>query len=107
MNASHLRDVRIEQAADGATLHVHVRPGAKRAAILGVYGERLKVAVNAPPEGGRANTRLLQALAEAVGLPRSRLAIVTGATSRQKRVSVSGLTPTELRTALEKALQNG
>jgi len=38
---------------------LHVQPGARRSALLGQYGEALKVAVQAPPTDGRANEALL------------------------------------------------
>lgn len=48
------------------------------------------MSVKEPAEDGRANEALLQLLARTWQLPRSDLAIVAGAASRQKIVHISG-----------------
>ena len=56
---------------DGVTIAVRVQPGAKKKAIVGVYGEgataQLKIAVQAPPVEGRANSALIEFLADTFG----------------------------------------
>jgi len=47
-----------------------------------------KVRIAAAPEKGKANTALCEFLAEYLGVARSRITIVSGATSRRKRVKV-------------------
>jgi uncharacterized protein (TIGR00251 family) len=73
---------------DGVTLEVRVQPGAKKTAIVGVYGDgadaQLKIAVQAPPIEGRANAALIAFLAELFDLPRGRVELVTGELSRNK-----------------------
>jgi len=73
---------------DGVTLAVRAQPGAKKTAITGVYGEgaaaQLKIAVQAPPLEGRANQALIAFLAEFFGLPRNRVELVSGESSRGK-----------------------
>jgi len=61
----------------------------------------LKVRVRAAPSDGEANAALGRVLARALGVPPSRVDIVGGATSRIKRVEVSGDAAT-LSAALEK-----
>ena len=62
-------------AAGGVTLAVRAQPGAKKTAIVGVYGEgaaaQLKIAVQAPPMEGRANLALIAFLAETFGLAKN------------------------------------
>ena len=52
----------LRAGAGGVTLAVRAQPGAKKTAIVGVYGEgntaQLKIAVQAPPVEGRANEAL-------------------------------------------------
>jgi len=78
----------IRAAAGGVTLAVRAQPGAKRTAIVGVYGEgvaaQLKIAVQAPPVEGRANSALAAFLAELFGLTKNRVEIVSGELSRSK-----------------------
>ncbi len=56
----------------------------------------LKVRVKAPPIEGRANAALLAFLAKELGIPKSRLTLLSGDTSRYKLVSVDDLEDNEL-----------
>lgn len=79
---------------------VRVIPSAARTEVRGVYGDRLKVAVNAPPEGGKANARLLQALAAWLDLRVDDVTVRSGHGGRDKVVAFSGTTEDELRERL-------
>ena len=74
--------------ADGATtlLRVKAVPGASRDTIAGTLGDRLKIRVAAPPEGGKANQAILQLLAKALGLDASSLDLTQGHASPMKTV---------------------
>jgi uncharacterized protein (TIGR00251 family) len=80
----------------GVTLAVRAQPGAKKTAIVGVYGEgaasRLKIAVQAPPVEGKANAALIEFLAELCGLPRNRIELQGGELSRSKVFLLCGIT---------------
>jgi uncharacterized protein (TIGR00251 family) len=82
--------------AAGVTLAVRAQPGAKKTAIVGVYGEgadaQLKVAVHAPPVEGRANAALIEFLAELFDVPRSKVELVSGELSRSKVFLLRGVT---------------
>lgn len=67
---------------------VRVRPGASRTKVGGEHGGALVVAVQAPAVGGRATEAALAALAEALGLRRRDVRLVTGATRRDKVVEI-------------------
>ncbi|HMM44732.1 MAG TPA: DUF167 domain-containing protein [Candidatus Macondimonas sp.] len=67
-------------------LAVHVQPGARRNAAIGVHGGRIKIAVSAPARDGSANARLLAWLAQQCAVPVSRLELIQGAGSRTKRI---------------------
>ena len=69
-------------------LRVKAVPGASRDAIAGPLGDRLKVRVAAPPEGGRANEAIVRLLAEALGVPIAAIAIVQGHAAPLKVVRV-------------------
>jgi hypothetical protein len=74
---------------DGALmLSLHVQPGARRTALAGEHGGRLKISLQAPPVDGKANEALLRHLAEVLGLRRAQLELVAGAGSRDKTVAV-------------------
>jgi uncharacterized protein (TIGR00251 family) len=78
------------RTAGGWTLAIHVQPGARRSEVAGLHGERLKVRIAAPALDGRANDALVAFVAERLGLPRARVAVVGGERARAKLVAVNG-----------------
>ena len=72
-------------------MRLRVSPGSRKTELAGRHGDGWKVRVSAPPEGGRANEAVLALLAERVGLPRRSLVIVSGRTSRDKVVEMTGI----------------
>ena len=93
--------IEVGRHARGATLPVRAQPGAKRNAILGERAGALRVAVTAAPEKGKANEAIAGVLAEALGVKGSQVALLAGATARDKRFLVSGLTAAELQSRLD------
>lgn len=93
--------VALEAHPDGTVVPVRVTPRSSRTGILGVREGTLCIAVHAPPEKGKANLALLRFLAKRLGLPRSRFALLTGETSRVKRILISGRSPEAVRAGLE------
>ncbi len=69
-------------------LLIRVSPGAPRPKILGWRGDRLKIAVAAPPEAGRANDALVAYLAEVLNVNRRSVRLVAGHASRDKTVEI-------------------
>lgn len=71
-------------------VRLHVQPGARRNAIVGRYGDAIKIAVTAPPTGGRANEAIVTMFAIQTGLARRDVVIEQGARGRRKRVRLIG-----------------
>ena len=70
-------------------IHVRVTPGAPRDDIVGPDGRgELRVKVRSNPEGGRANAAVEELIASRLGVKKGMVRIVTGHTSRSKRVEV-------------------
>jgi uncharacterized protein (TIGR00251 family) len=88
--------IAITEHAEGLLLPVRAQPGARRNGVQGEQAGALKVAVTAPPQDGRANEALVEVLRAALGLKRSQLELVSGATSRDKRFLVRGVGRAEL-----------
>lgn len=79
-------------AADGSVVvSVHVQPGARRTEFAGRHGEALKIRLAAPPVDGKANACLQAFLADFLNVPKSAIDLVSGQTSRQKVLRVSGV----------------
>ena len=90
---------------DGSVLlRLHVVPGAGRTAVVGRHGDAVKVRVAAPPERGRANEASLALVAATFGVPSGQVELVSGPSSRVKRVRVTGVEADDVRRLLEAAL---
>ena len=98
-----LEGLRIEPDGEGCRLALRVKPGGRSDRVVGVYGDRLRVEVTAPPEKGKANEAVRALLARLLGLPRDAVEIAAGTGSRDKTVRVEGLTPVEARERLARA----
>jgi hypothetical protein len=85
----------IRQCSNGVALEIHLQPGARRTAIVGEHGQRLKVAVSAPPVEGRANAALIELLSDRLDIPRAALTVEAGALSRDKRLIAASVLPAE------------
>ncbi|MGB8361999.1 MAG: DUF167 domain-containing protein [Acidimicrobiia bacterium] len=77
----------VQKGETGPIVSVWVVPGASRAAIDGLHGDRLKLRVTSPPEGGRANDEAAHVLQSAIG---QRVTLVSGMRSRAKLFQVTG-----------------
>ena len=73
-----------------ADVDVRVVPRAKRDEIAGERDGRVLVRVSAPPVDGKANEALRRLVAKALAVPKNRVRIVRGASSRDKTVRVEG-----------------
>jgi len=92
--------IAIADHAEGCVLPVRAQPGARQTAVLGEQGGALKVAVTAPPEDGRANKALTEALRDWLHLKRSQVELLSGETSRDKKFLIRGLKRTDLESRL-------
>ena len=79
-----------------ARVTVKVHPRAKRSAAAGRFGDAWKVDLAAPPVDGKANEECVRFFAELAGVPRARVRIVSGLTSRMKVVEIEGVDQVEL-----------
>jgi uncharacterized protein YggU (UPF0235/DUF167 family) len=86
-------------------LRLRVVPGTARPGIVGRYGDAWKVRVTARPERGKANEALLELLAGALDVPRHDLELKAGHSSRDKVVSLAGVTDEEADTRLAAAVE--
>ena len=96
-----LEPTAFKRNGDATVIALHIQPGAKRSAVCGMFGDAVKIAVQAPPVDGKANVALRTFLAEKLKLPTAAVTLVSGLSGRDKRVSASGITPEQAQTALE------
>jgi uncharacterized protein (TIGR00251 family) len=99
----------IEEGEAGVIISLDVSAGAKKDRFPSGYNEwrkSISCQIHAPPVEGKANKAIQAAIASALGVSRSNVTIISGATSSQKRVRVEGLTKVEAIARIERASES-
>jgi uncharacterized protein (TIGR00251 family) len=77
---------------DGSvSFNVCVVPRSSKSEVVGEHYRSLKVKITAPPVDGAANAELVKVLAKHFGVPRANIHIVSGPTSKNKRIKIENL----------------
>ena len=92
----------LRRVAGGLRLEALARPGASRRGIVGIDPRGLVVALQAPPDRGRANDELIEYLARALKLPRANVTIARGLSSRRKTLKIATAEPERIAVMLER-----
>jgi len=92
----------LEPHPEGVVLLVRAQPGASRDQLRGIEQGMLKVCVTQAPEKGKANKAIVALLARKFGVRKSQIELLSGATGRNKRFLVRGVSPEELERSLRK-----
>jgi uncharacterized protein (TIGR00251 family) len=85
------------EVGDGIIINLHIQPRASKSEVCGVQGGALKIRLTSPPVDGAANKLCREFLAELFHVPKSAVEILSGETSRRKRVKISADNPAALR----------
>lgn len=72
-------------------IQVQIQPGSSKDQIIGLHNGRLKIKISAPPVDGKANQNLIEFIAKALGVSKSKIDIVKGRTSKLKTLKISGI----------------
>jgi uncharacterized protein (TIGR00251 family) len=80
----------VRRDGEAYILSLHVQPGARRSGLDGLHGDAIKVRLHAPPVDGRANDELCRFIAALFQVKRQAVSLISGETSRQKRVRIEG-----------------
>lgn len=94
----------LQRHADGIILPVRAQPGARNSDIRGLQSGALKVSVTQAPEQGKANKAVADLLAKRLGLRRSQIELLSGATSQNKRFLIRQWSADQLRARLRDLL---
>ncbi len=73
-------------------LEVKVLPNSSRNKIVGEFNGALKIAVNAPPEEGKANKAIIDLLSAILDIPKKNIQILSGQTNSHKKIKILGIT---------------
>lgn len=97
-----LSETAFKATKNGCLVSLRVQPGASRNAVVGMYGDAVKIALQAPPVDGKANQLLCRLFAEWCGLPKSAVELRSGQTGRSKVLELAGITVEQLKAILER-----
>ena len=79
------------ETPEGTVLNVKAQPRSSKAGVDGLLGDAVKVRIRCAPVDGKANKELVETLADAFGIPKCKVVLKSGETSKQKRVLLSGV----------------
>ena len=92
----------LSEDSDGCIVTVRVVPRASRNGVSGAIGDAIKVRITAAPVDGAANAALLKFMAKALGVRSRDIEIISGHSSRTKRVRIRGLEGSQVQSRLLK-----
>ena len=92
--------IKFEEKNGATFFSVRVVPRASKSEIAGEIDDSLKIRLCSPPVDGAANAELIKLLARTLGVSRSDVEIVSGQTSKTKRIQITGVTADELKSRL-------
>ena len=91
----------LKQTPTGIVLNLHCQPGAKLTKVVGLHDGCLKISLQAPALENRANEMLLSWLSKRLRVPQKQIQLLSGQSSRVKRVEIWGsITPERIAEAL-------
>ena len=94
----------LRQVDAGVEIFLYLQPRASRNKVIGLQGEELKVSLTAPPVDGAANKACSVFLAKLCSLPKSSVKLISGETSRHKRLLLENVDLKEISLLLENLL---
>ena len=74
-------------------LSIKLVPRSKKLGVLGVLGDALKIGVNSPPVDNKANEDLIDYLSKLLKIPKSKISIIKGLTSKNKTILIRQADP--------------
>lgn len=90
----------------GCVVQVKAQPGAKRNELRLDSQGQIRICVTQQPEKGKANRAVLEVLAKSLDVKSSQLEILSGETSRHKRILITGLGREEIAERFRRLLES-
>ena len=94
----------IQQKDDKIVLIIHAKPGSKKEGICTIDDECIEVAVHAQAQNNKANFAIIEYLSDILHVSKSNIQFESGATNRDKQISVTGIKAEELYSKLQENL---
>ena len=93
----------IQEKDNKILLSVHAKPGSKKEGVSLIDDECIEIAVHAQAQNNKANFAIIEYLSDILKVSKNSIQFESGATNRDKQISVIGLSPSEI---LEKLKEN-
>lgn len=84
----------------GVVLNIKVQPKSSKSEIVGILNNQLKIKIKAPPVDGLANEELIRFLSKTLRVKQNQISLLTGTTSKTKRIFVSSVDLEQVRLIL-------
>ena len=94
----------IQEKDNKIILLVHAKPGSKKEGICLIDDECIEIAVHAQAQNNKANFAIIEYLSDILNVSKNSIQFETGATNRDKQISVIGITSKELYEKLQENL---
>ena len=82
----------IREKDGNCIIRCRIQPSASKTKIVGIYDNALKITLTAPPVDGKANKMLTQFMAKQLKLPKSKVSVIKGESSRSKTLLCKDIT---------------
>lgn len=92
--------LKVRETKEGVFFAIRVLPRSSKCELAGLQGDALKIRITEPPVEGRANEACIRLLASLFAVNKNRIVIKAGHKSKNKQVSIAGLTCGDVRDAL-------
>ena len=86
----------VSETENGVVVNIRVVPRASRCELAGVQGDALKIRITAPPVEGAANKECIKFLSDMLGVKKSQIKIISGHKSKNKKISILGISRKEI-----------
>ena len=88
--------IKIREMDGGIVVAVKVQPNSSKDRVIGVYGDKIKIAVTVAPEKGKANKAVIKLFAKWLGIKSSDIQVISGETSRDKELFIRNIIEEDL-----------
>ena len=87
----------ISEKDNSIDIDIIAKPKASRNSIEGEHDGALKISITAPPDKGKANKAIIKLLSKSLKIAQSSISILSGETSRRKKIRIVGVTSEQIR----------
>ena len=94
----------IQEKENKILLSVHAKPGAKKEGVCLIDDECIEIAVHAQAQNNKANFALIEYLSDILNLSKNSIQFESGATNRDKQISLTGIKSSEIYEKLKENL---